>query len=269
VNTSDARILWQMLIGQPARGTHAEKLQAFYAPQATRYDDFRERLLKGRKELIDNLATWPGARVVELGGGTGRNLLFFGDRLKTLGRVDLVDLCPALLEQARVKTSSMANVHITEADAVTWKPEEPADIVYLSYALTMIPDWKEALDNAFDMLKPGGILGVTDFYVSAAEHGPGRVRHNAFDRWFWPRWFRHDGVRLNPEHLHYLVKRLPTHQLREHVASVPYLAGLKVPYYVFTGQKPGFATVNHQTRKLARATSKTQSSTPYPCISST
>ena len=43
---SDARILWQLLRGQPGRGdtfdaaAHAATLQRFYAPQAERYDAF-------------------------------------------------------------------------------------------------------------------------------------------------------------------------------------------------------------------------------------
>ena len=40
-------------------------------------------------------------RLVELGAGTGRNLLFFGPRIGEFAQVDLVDLCPALLDQAR------------------------------------------------------------------------------------------------------------------------------------------------------------------------
>ena len=34
------------------------------------------------------------------------------------------------------------------------------DVVTFSYALTMIPDWRAAIRNAFRMLKPGGRIGV-------------------------------------------------------------------------------------------------------------
>ena len=80
----DVTVLTRLLRGQPTAGSHAENLQAFYAPQAGRYDDFRERLLHGRETLIDLLDVWPGDRVVELGGGTGRNLDHFGKRLPLL-----------------------------------------------------------------------------------------------------------------------------------------------------------------------------------------
>jgi S-adenosylmethionine-diacylgycerolhomoserine-N-methlytransferase len=90
---SDARILLHLLRGQSRRGSHAERLNAFYAPQAASYDDFRERLLHGRRELIETLAPRAGERFVELGAGTGRNLLFLGEHLAGLEEITLVDLC--------------------------------------------------------------------------------------------------------------------------------------------------------------------------------
>jgi S-adenosylmethionine-diacylgycerolhomoserine-N-methlytransferase len=102
--------------------------------------------------------------------------------------------------------------------------------VYFSYALTMSPDWRAALDNALAMLAPGGWLGVVDFYVP-----PGR--NAALARRFWTRWFAHDGVRPSPDHLPHLRKRLDTIACVEGRGRVPYLPGLTAPYYVFVGRK--------------------------------
>jgi S-adenosylmethionine-diacylgycerolhomoserine-N-methlytransferase len=237
----DVQVLASLVRGQPRTGSHAERLQAFYAPQAARYDAFREGLLHGRRELIDWMDPPPGARVVELGGGTGRNLDLLGDRLNGLASLELVDLCPALLAQARVRTRGLSNVRTVEADATTYRPAQPVDLVYFSYSLTMIPDWRAALDNALGMLRTGGTLGVVDFYISERDPAPGLARHGALSRWFWPRWFGHDGVRPNPAHLSALRRLLPDHQLREHLAPVPYLPGLRVPYYVFVGRLPAAA----------------------------
>jgi len=98
---ADLRTLLRLLRGHPRRGS-----------QAHHYDAFCERLLPGRRALIERLAVPAGARVVELGGGTGRNLAFFGPRLAELERFDLVDLCPALLEQARKRTARLPNVYL-------------------------------------------------------------------------------------------------------------------------------------------------------------
>jgi S-adenosylmethionine-diacylgycerolhomoserine-N-methlytransferase len=128
-------------------------------------------------------------------------------------------------------------VHTQEADALSYRPEQPVDCVYFPYSLTMIPDWRGALDNALAMLRPGGVLGVVDFYVSEPDPPPGLARHGAFSRWFWPRWFAHDGVRPDPRHLPALRQLLPDHRLQECTAPVPYLPGLRVPYYLFVGHR--------------------------------
>jgi len=119
---ADGRILLRMLRGLPRAGSHAERLQGFYAPQAERYDAFRTRLLHGRDALIEALEIPAAARVVELGCGTGRNLAAIEKvrPVATLTRIQLVDLCPALLAVARQRVLGMANVEVIEADATHW-----------------------------------------------------------------------------------------------------------------------------------------------------
>jgi len=236
---ADSRVLWQMLRGQSRAGSAAERLQAFYAPQASRYDAFRARLLHGRSELIEQLAIPSDGVIVELGGGTGSNIDRFGPRLQTLRRYVLVDLCPALLEQARIRARFHGNVDLVEQDVTRYRPTEPVDCVFFSYALTMIDDWRAALANAIAMLKPGGMLGVVDFYVSAASPRTGFVRHSHWERWLWRRWFAHDGVRLSPDHLNALSDALPESIRLERQGALPYVPGMSVPYYIFIGRKPG------------------------------
>lgn len=224
----DARVLMALARGAGGPGSHADRMARFYGPQADDYDRFRERLLKGRRELIDVLPVRRGARIVELGGGTGRNLEFFGGRLDTFARVDLVDICPPLVAVAQRRLRHRPNVCCTVADATSWRPVAPVDAVYLSYALTMIPRWREVLDNAADMLVPGGVIGVVDFHVGA--------HHSRFTRAFWPRWFAHDGVHLNPHHLSYLRRRFTEVHFQDRRAVMPYLCGLTAPYFLFVGR---------------------------------
>ena len=89
MSQAEARVLRQLLRGMPGGGDHASRLEAFYGPQADAYDDFRERLLPGRDELMAWLAPVAGERVVELGAGTGRNPAFLGARVRELGRLTL------------------------------------------------------------------------------------------------------------------------------------------------------------------------------------
>lgn len=237
---ADAGVLLSLLRGMPRKATHEQRLQAFYAPQAAHYDAFRERLLQGRRELIASLALPRDARVVELGGGTGRNLEFFSaGQWQRIAQLELVDLCPALVERAQQRWSKDTRIRIVQADATRWRPQRGlVDCVYFSYALTMIPDWAAAMDNALAMLKPGGQLAVVDFYVGAAQPLPGMRRHGALSRQFWPRWFGHDGVHPSPLHLPRLCALMPQHEYVEAEAGLPYLPLLRVPYYRFVGRKP-------------------------------
>ncbi|MBO9662111.1 class I SAM-dependent methyltransferase [Dokdonella sp.] len=237
---NDAAVLARLLRGMPRAASHADALGAFYGPQSQHYDRFRERLLAGRAELIGSLPLPERAHVVELGGGTGRNAEFFGDRLARIERFEVVDLCRPLLAQARERAQRVPQLHAVEADATTYRPAQPVDCVFFSYALTMIPDWRGAIANAIAMLKPGGVLGVVDFYVSPARSEfADATRHSALTRAFWPAWFRHDGVRLDAEHLTTLRRALPPHEVVEARAPVPYLPLGRVPYYRFIGRKAG------------------------------
>ena len=230
---ADFKTLWRLARGAPAGKNHADRLERFYRPQAESYDAFRDRLLQGRAELIELLAPPDGALIVELGAGTGNNARHFGAQLARFETVELVDLCPALLEQARERWAHEPRVRVIEADATHYRPSRPADRVYLSYSLTMMPEWRAALENAVAMLKPGGILGVVDFELPRGDCLAERCACE-----FWRRWFAHDGVYLNRAHVEVMQSLTETVSLRESNAALPYLPGLRVPYYIDVGRKP-------------------------------
>ena len=178
---ADLRVLYHLVL-KPVRGKdHADRMENFYAGQAEAYDDFRKRLLKGRQELYDQIEVPDGGVWVEMGGGTGSNLEYLGDRIHRLSKVYVVDLADSLLEVAtqRAEQKGWNNVEAVAADATSWQVDGGADVVTFSYSLTMIPDWFGAIENAKRLLKPTGKLGVVDFYVSrkfpAESHVPPRL----------------------------------------------------------------------------------------------
>lgn len=238
---ADLKVLYHLTL-TPIRGrSHAERLDSFYGKQAAEYDGFRKRLLQGREELIEALPLDEGCTWIDMGGGTGQNLEFVGPRLQGLSKVYIVDLATSLLEVARQRTQARGwtNVEPVAADATTFVPSEgQVDLVTFSYSLTMIPDWFAAVDHAWDLLKPGGHIGVVDFYVSRKHPDEGRRRHGWFTRSFWPVWFANDNVFPCPDHVPYLHRKFEAVHFSEHRARVPYLVGLRVPYYRFIGRKP-------------------------------
>lgn len=235
---ADFAVLRAMARGMPHAASQADSLAAFYAPQVEYYDRFRERLLHGREQLVAKLPLPANARIVDLGGGTGRNIEFFAERVRSIESYDVVDLCAPMLERARERSMRFPQLRAIQGDATSWQPRETVDAVILSYALTMIPNWRAAIVNAIAMLKPGGVLGVVDFYVAAEQPIAGCSRHPWATRRFWPLWFGHDGVRLDVAQLPTLCTVLTTHEVTEARAPVPYLPLLRVPYYAFIGRKP-------------------------------
>ncbi len=239
---SDLKVLYHLVM-KPIRGTsHAARMESFYSGQASAYDDFRRRLLKGREQLWRAIEEPPGAVWCDMGGGTGANVEFFGDRLDQLNKVYVVDLSPSLLEVAsqRFQQRGWGNVQVVEADATTFRPPEGlVDVVTFSYSLTMIPDWFAAIDNACAMLRPGGLIGVVDFYVSRKYPQDGLKRHGWFTRSFWPVWFASDNVFPSPDHVPMLFRRFDPVRFEEHRGKVPYMPLVRMPYYMFVGRKPG------------------------------
>jgi S-adenosylmethionine-diacylgycerolhomoserine-N-methlytransferase len=237
---ADLKILYHLLL-KPVRGAdHAARMESFYSGQAEAYDDFRKRLLKGRQELWNQIQLPPGGTWIDMGGGTGANLDYFGDRISQLGKIYVLDLSHSLLNVAKKRAAAKGwtNVETIEADATTFQPPTgPVDVVTFSYSLTMIPDWFAALENALAILKPGGTIGVVDFYVARKFPGATLARHGWFTRTFWPAWFALDNVFPSPDHIPFLHRHFSPLHFEEQRAKVPYIPFSRVPYYLFIGRK--------------------------------
>lgn len=237
---ADLKTFYHLLL-KPVRGSnHAARMESFYAGQAEGYDRFRRRLLPGRRALWEAIEAPAGGIWVDLGGGTGGNLEYLGPRIGDLARLYLVDLSPSMLGVARrrIRRRGWQNVEIVQADATAYRPpEDAADVVTFSYSLTMIPDWFAAIENALAMLKPGGRIGVVDFYIARRFPVHGRARHSWFSRSFWPLWFAAFGVFPSRDHVPFLHRHFEPVHFTENRASVPCVPLVRVPYYSFVGRK--------------------------------
>lgn len=239
---SDLRTLYHLALAPVRSKSHAGRLDDFYRSQAEHYDAFRERLLPGRGELFSELPCPPGGLWLDVGGGTAANVERLEARLPQLGRVIVLDLAGSLLEIAarRRRRAGWRQVELIKSDATRLPlPDRSVDVVTFSYSLTMIPDWFGALEEARRVLKPGGRIGVVDFYVSRKFASAGRARHAWWTRTLWPTWFAADNVFLNPDHVPYLHSHWRGESFFEGRTRLPYLPLSRVPYYRFVGVGPG------------------------------
>ena len=237
---SDLKVIYHLAFKPVGGDNHAQRMESFYSGQADAYDSFRKRLLQGRETLYEKVGIPEDGVWVDLGGGTGSNLEYLGEGIRRLKKVYVVDLAGSLLKVAteRAKARGWDNVEAVEADATTFVPAEgAADVVTCSYSLTMIPDWFAAIDQARTMLRPGGKLGVVDFYVSRKHPGGDLRKHGWPTRLGWPAWFGMDNVFPSADHIPYLQRRFETEHLHEDRAKVPYMPLVRTPYYSFIGRK--------------------------------
>lgn len=239
---NDLKVYKSILFTRIKGATPAERLESFYAGQAPYYDDFRRHMLHGRQELYSALPVPDKGIWLELGGGTASNLQYLGDQLGRLRKIYLVDLCDALLAVARqrIQARQWPNVELVRADATAFTPPEGyADVITFSYSLSMMPTWSRALEHAWRVLRPGGSVGVVDYYVSRKQPAPGHMKHSWLARFYWPRFFRACHVYPSPDHLPCLCQQFRKTRLWEGRARIPYFPWLKPPCYLFIGQKMG------------------------------
>ena len=158
-----------------------ERMNRMYRRQRHIYDGTRRYYLLGRDQLIENLRPDACASVLEIGCGTGRNLVQAAQRFpgaKLFG----IDVSTEMLTSAIASISRRglsSRIRVAHGDATGFDPQllfgVPAfDHVMVSYSLSMIPAWTRVIESALSHLKPGGRLHIVDF--GQQERLPGIAR---------------------------------------------------------------------------------------------
>jgi S-adenosylmethionine-diacylgycerolhomoserine-N-methlytransferase len=153
---------------QTANESQAHLMDRMYRYQRYIYDFTRKYYLFGRDTLIRELNPPPGASVLEVGCGTGRNLAVLGE-LYPGARLLGLDISAEMLATAKAKLrrQNRADAVLRVADATNFTAasfdQEGFDRIVISYALSMVPEWEKAVDAAIAALKPGGSLHIADF----------------------------------------------------------------------------------------------------------
>jgi demethylmenaquinone methyltransferase/2-methoxy-6-polyprenyl-1,4-benzoquinol methylase len=117
-----------------------------------------------RRQAAQALHVQPGAHVMEIGCGTGRNLPYLRDAVGPQGRVYGVDISAGMLERAQTlrDRNRWDNVELIKTDAVDYQPPQPLDGVMFGLSYNTIPHHLAVLRHAWDLLRPGGSLVIMD-----------------------------------------------------------------------------------------------------------
>lgn len=152
-----------------------------YRYQRYIYDLSRKYYLLGRDTLLKDLPIQADEAVLEIGCGTGRNLvkLAYHYPAARFYGVDASNLMLARAEKNLQRTLYAHSIQLHQglAEQISWHDlglDEPLDHIIFSYVLSMIPGWPAVLEHALTLLKPQGCLHIVDFSDQAE----------------LPRWFR-------------------------------------------------------------------------------
>jgi S-adenosylmethionine-diacylgycerolhomoserine-N-methlytransferase len=145
-------------------------MNGMYRHQRHIYDATRKWYLIGRDRLIDDLRPGHGDAILEIGCGTGRNLVLAARRYPD-ARLFGIDVSTEMLTSAirAIDLSGLSpRVRVAHADATKFDSaalfRRPRfERIMMSYCLSMIPAWGDVLETAISLLAPGGRLHIVDF----------------------------------------------------------------------------------------------------------
>ena len=150
--------------------SHASMMDRVYRRQRHIYDLTRKYYLFGRDTLLAGMNVPDGGRVLEVGCGTGRNLLAAAKRYEKALFYGF-DISSEMLVSAKNNVSGskvaerifLAPGNAESFDACSQFQVAGFDRIFLSYTVSMIPGWQQAVRHSLTQLKPGGSLHVVDF----------------------------------------------------------------------------------------------------------
>lgn len=164
------------------------QVHSFYDTASHWYDLFTKlvfhRLLglgRLRQSSLDLLGDLNGARVLDVGCGTGLHFQQIRERIGPRGHLVAVDYSLGMLSKARerVRYHGWGNVSLLQDDAAKLESVEGKfDAIVSFWCLGIVHDLDSAIRECLSRLKPGGSLVIVDFQRSRPERG--------WMRWLYP-----------------------------------------------------------------------------------
>jgi phosphatidylethanolamine/phosphatidyl-N-methylethanolamine N-methyltransferase len=146
-------------------GTQAHQSKLYYEFSHL-YDRIFARVFYPRiAEAIRSLNIEPGARVLEVGVGTGLSLDAYPAHCHVVG----VDLAPEMLEQAQEKIdwNGWRHLQVQEMDALNLKFEDNSfDYVTAFHVVSVVPDAGRLMREVVRVAKPGATVVVINHFRS-------------------------------------------------------------------------------------------------------
>lgn len=153
-------------------GEKQARVGAVFESVAERYDLMNDLMSLGLHRVWKRFTTHiarvrPGARVLDLAGGTGDLAARLAPRVGADGSVVLADVNRPMLEHGRARLIDRGiagNVHYARCDAERLPfPDRSFDRVLIGFGLRNVTDQDRALAETYRVLRPAGMALVLEF----------------------------------------------------------------------------------------------------------
>ena len=155
------------------------RVRGVFESVASRYDLMNDLMSGGMHRLwkryaVGVAAVRPGARVLDLAGGTGDLARLFADAVGPAGRVVLTDINGAMLAEGRDKLIDRGlTLDVVQCDAERLPfPDRAFDAVSIGFGLRNVTRKESALAEMRRVLAPGGVAVILEFSRVAAPLAP-------------------------------------------------------------------------------------------------
>ena len=142
---------------------HESKLYAEFAPL---YDKVFGKIFYSRlREVIERLRIPRGAKVLEVGAGTGTSFPAYPRHCEVIG----IDVAPDMLARAKQKIieNEWAHLKVMEMDALNLDfADNSFDYVMAFHVVTVVPDPIRMIAEAKRVCRPGGRIVVVNHFTS-------------------------------------------------------------------------------------------------------
>ncbi|TCS43790.1 ArsR family transcriptional regulator [Reinekea marinisedimentorum] len=177
-----------------------ERLQAarkFFIEHAEEFELHQERIVLFENygpealQLLDSLNRSPQSNVLEVGPGKGEFLAALAQRFTS---VTGLDISPAMLKQADEQVHNLENVELIEGNTELLEQQgRRFDIIFYNMVLHHVPMPESEIAQCAKLLKPKGLLIVTDL----CQHEQEWAREQCGDQW----------LGFEPDELHLWAQR--------------------------------------------------------------
>lgn len=142
-------------------------------------------LYSAREAVLEAVDLSEGARIADIGSGTGLYTLLFAEAVGNTGHVFAVDIEPLFLDLVNQRTMDAGFDNVTaifsRENDVTLPPES-VDVVFIADTYHYFSDREAIMQTVYEGLKPGGFLIMVEYDVVQGQPRPEGKDHVRFGK---------------------------------------------------------------------------------------